>query len=70
MTAAISPYREVRDERRASAGAFVEVYVDAPLAGDEARDVKGLYRKHAPGHIPHFHGCDGSYDPPRDLRSP
>ena len=42
ITAAISPYRAVREECRARSRApFVEVFVDAPLAVTEKRDVKG-----------------------------
>src|SRR5216110_2308547 len=43
ITAAISPYRDVRDEVRGWIENFVEVFVDTPLPVCEARDVKGLY---------------------------
>src|SRR5271157_3868722 len=47
ITAAISPYREIRDENRAHTVAdgapFVEVYANASLDALVARDVKGLY---------------------------
>ena len=46
VSAAISPYREVRDEvRRAVEGdkaAFIEVYVKCPIEVLAQRDVKGL----------------------------
>ena len=45
LVSAIAPYREVRAEIRARLGRFVEVYVNAPLAVCEGRDVKGLYRR-------------------------
>src|SRR5690348_17792560 len=45
ITAAISPYREVRDEVRAQTPGFVEVYVRAPLDTLVERDTKGLYRR-------------------------
>src|SRR5215475_8737524 len=45
ITAAISPYREVRDEVRAQTPGFVEVFVRAPLETLVERDTKGLYRK-------------------------
>ena len=65
ITAAISPYRSIRDELRAKAEApFVEVFVDAPLAVVEARDTKGLYKKARAGLIPHFTGIDDPYEPP------
>ena len=45
LISAISPYREIREEVRSRIGDFVEVYVNAPLAVCEQRDVKGLYKK-------------------------
>ena len=65
LAAAISPYRAVRDEVRASIGDFVEVYVNAPLEVCEARDPKGLYRKARAGNCPAFTGIDDPYEPPR-----
>lgn len=65
ITAAISPYRAIREECRAKSQApFVEVHVDAPLAVTEARDVKGLYAKARAGQIPHFTGVTDPYEPP------
>jgi adenylylsulfate kinase len=42
LAAAISPYRAVRDEVRASIGDFVEVYVNAPLEVCEVARSQGL----------------------------
>jgi adenylylsulfate kinase len=65
ITAAISPYREIRDECRArSQAAFVEVYVDAPLEVVEARDTKGLYKKARAGIIKQFTGISDPYEEP------
>ena len=68
IVAAISPYAATRDDlRRRSEAArhpFVEVYVNAPLATVEARDVKGLYAKARAGVIPHFTGISDPYEPP------
>ncbi|MFN9785852.1 MAG: adenylyl-sulfate kinase [Planctomycetia bacterium] len=65
ITAAISPSRAIRDEARARSEApFVEVFVDAPLAVVEARDVKGLYKKARAGEIPAFTGVSDPYEPP------
>ena len=64
ITAAISPYRAVRDEMRALIGAFVEVFVDAPLEECERRDVKGLYAMARAGEIPEFTGVSDPYEPP------
>jgi len=66
LAAAISPYRAVRDEVRASIGDFVEVYVNAPLEVCESRDPKGLYRQARAGHLPAFTGIDDPYEPPFD----
>ena len=65
ITAAISPYRAIRDELRAKAEApFVEVFVDVPLAVAEQRDPKGLYKKARAGQIPSFTGVTDPYEPP------
>lgn len=64
IVSAISPYREIRDEVRHKIGNFVEVYVNAPLAICEQRDVKGLYKKARAGEIKNFTGIDDPYEPP------
>jgi adenylylsulfate kinase len=64
VTAAISPYRSVRDEVRAQIEHFVEVFVDTPLDVCEARDVKGLYSRARAGGIPEFTGVSDPYEPP------
>lgn len=64
LVSAISPYREIRDEVREKIGDFVEVYVNAPLAVCEQRDVKGLYRKARAGEIKQFTGIDDPYEAP------
>jgi adenylylsulfate kinase len=64
ITAAISPYRDIRDEARAMIKDFVEVYADAPLEVCEERDVKGLYAKARAGEIKGFTGIDDPYEPP------
>jgi adenylyl-sulfate kinase len=64
LVSAISPYRAVRDEVRSSIGAFVEVYVNAPVGVCEARDPKGLYRQARTGELSGFTGVDDPYEPP------
>jgi adenylylsulfate kinase len=64
LVSAISPYRAIRDEVRDKIGNFVEVYVNAPLAVCEQRDVKGLYKKARAGEIKQFTGIDDPYEPP------
>lgn len=66
ITAAISPYREIRDEARAEIGTFVEVFVDCPLEVCEQRDVKGLYAKARSGEIQQFTGISDPYEPPEN----
>jgi len=64
ISAAISPYRAVRDEVRADIGDFVEVFVDCSLDELVRRDVKGLYAKALRGEIEHFTGISDPYEPP------
>jgi len=64
MAAAISPYREVRDEVRGRIPNFVEVYVTCPVEVLAERDVKGLYKRALAGEIPHFTGITDPYEPP------
>jgi adenylylsulfate kinase-like enzyme len=64
VTAAISPYRAVRDEVRGKVDHFVEVFVDTPIEVCEERDVKGLYEKARAGEIPEFTGVSDPYEPP------
>ena len=64
MAAAISPYRDVREEVRKMIGNFIEVYVKCPLDICEQRDIKGLYKKARLGGISHFTGIDDPYEEP------
>ena len=64
ITAAISPYRVIRDEVRAMEPNFVEIYVKAALEVCESRDVKGLYAKARAGEIKGFTGIDDPYEEP------
>jgi adenylylsulfate kinase len=66
VTAAISPYRALRDEMRDQIHNFVEVHVATTLEECEARDVKGLYAKARAGEIPEFTGISDPYEPPLD----
>jgi len=64
ITAAISPYKDLRDLARAEIGNFVEVYVNCPLQVCMQRDVKGLYAKALKGEIANFTGISDPYEPP------
>ena len=70
ITAAISPYREtrndVRDRVQADGSQFIEIYAAATLEECEARDVKGLYADARAGRRPGFTGVDDPYEPPAD----
>jgi len=64
ITAAISPYRALRDELRAEIDNFIEIHVATSFEDCEDRDVKGLYAKARAGEIPNFTGLDDPYEPP------
>lgn len=65
ITAAISPYRDVRRECREMIGEnFIEVFVKCPVEVCASRDVKGLYKKAMAGEIPHFTGVSDPYEEP------
>ncbi|MGA9371513.1 MAG: adenylyl-sulfate kinase [Solirubrobacterales bacterium] len=65
ITAAISPYREIRDEaREMMGGRFIEVFVKASVEVCAERDVKGLYEKAFKGEIKEFTGVSDPYEPP------
>ena len=65
ITAAISPYREIRDEARALMGArFIEIHVKASVEECARRDVKGLYEKAMRGEIKEFTGVSDPYEEP------
>jgi len=68
ITAAISPYRDIRNEVRQSieddGSQFIEVYVKCPIDVLAQRDVKGLYKKALAGEIASFTGVSDPYQEP------
>ena len=64
IVAAVSPYRQARDDARKLVDNFVEVHVDAPLAVCEKRDVKGMYAEARAGKRANFTGVDDPYEHP------
>ena len=64
VVAAISPYRDAREEVKRRIGNFVEVFVDCPVEVLAQRDVKGLYKKAAAGEVANFTGVSDPYEPP------
>ncbi len=66
IAAAISPYKNIRDEVRSTIENFVEVYVKAPIEVLTERDVKGMYKKALAGEIKNFTGVDDPYEAPEN----
>ena len=64
ISAAISPYRDVRDFNREQIKNFIEIYVECSLDKLTERDVKGLYKKALAGEIKNFTGVSDPYEPP------
>jgi bifunctional enzyme CysN/CysC len=66
IVACIAPRAAHREALRNDLGPlYHEVYVKAPLAVCERRDVKGLYAKARRGEIPGFTGLSDPYEPPQ-----
>ena len=71
ITAAISPYADIRAEIRRDTlsegnATFVEIYANAPISALAERDVKGLYKRALAGEIEHFTGISDPYEPPEN----
>lgn len=64
IVSAISPYRVARAEVRGKIPKFIEVYVHAPLAVCEQRDLKGIYARARAGEMQGVTGIDDPYEPP------
>src|SRR5688572_3732442 len=64
ITAAISPYADIRQQVRDSVDNFVEVHVDCSIDELSRRDVKGLYAKALRGEIANFTGVSDPYEAP------
>ncbi|MGM0876137.1 MAG: adenylyl-sulfate kinase [Bacillota bacterium] len=66
LVAAISPFREDRDEVKKifNDGEFIEVYVKCSVEECEKRDPKGLYKKARTGEIKEFTGITQPYEEP------
>ncbi len=73
IVAAVSPYRESRNEVRAmvekagGTGTFVEVWVRCSVEECIKRDVKGMYAKALRGEIQQFTGVSDPYEEPLDA---
>ena len=65
LVSATAPMQRHRDYGRRAAPAFVEVFVDTPLAECENRDPDGLYKKARKGDLRFFPGVGAKYEPPK-----
>jgi adenylylsulfate kinase len=68
LGAAISPYRQSRDDVKRAIESdgirFLEVFVRCPLNTLIQRDVKGLYARALAGEVKHFTGISDPYEEP------
>jgi adenylylsulfate kinase len=64
VVAAISPYRDAREDVKRRIPRFVEVHVDCSIEVLTARDTKGLYKRALAGEIGNFTGISDPYEPP------
>lgn len=64
VVSAIAPYQAMRDALRRMLPGYLEVFVNAPLAVCESRDIKGLYRRFRAGELRAMTGLDDPYEPP------
>lgn len=67
ISAAISPYDEMRKFNRKRIGRFIEVWCKCDLDTLITRDPKGLYERALGGEIKNFTGLDDPYEIPEDA---
>jgi adenylyl-sulfate kinase len=64
VVAALSPYRDAREQLRKEARRFVEVFVDCSMEKLQERDPQGIYRRALAGELREVPGVDVPYEPP------
>jgi adenylyl-sulfate kinase len=64
ICAALSPYRDARDQLRKESRRFVEVFVDCAMEKLQQRDPDGIYRRALAGELTQVPGVDVPYEPP------
>ena len=64
VCAALSPYRDARDQLRKEARRLVEVFVDCGMEKLQQRDPEGIYRRALAGELKDVPGVDVPYEPP------
>jgi adenylyl-sulfate kinase len=65
VCAALSPWRDVRDQLRKEARRFAEVFVDCSMEKLMERDAQGTYKKALSGEAKNVPGVDVPYEPPQ-----
>jgi adenylyl-sulfate kinase len=64
VCAALSPYRDPREQLRREARRFVEVFVDCSMEKLQERDTQGIYKRALAGELKQVPGVDVPYEPP------
>jgi len=64
VAAALSPYRDAREQLRREARRFVEVFVDCSMDRLQERDPQGVYKRALAGELKQVPGVDVPYEPP------
>jgi len=64
IVAAISPYRDAREDVKQKIPNFIEVHVDCSIEVLTARDTKGLYKRALAGDLGNFTGISDPYETP------
>jgi adenylylsulfate kinase len=64
VCAALSPYRDAREQLRKEARRFVEVFVDCSMEKLQQRDAQGIYKRALAGELKQIPGVDVPYEPP------
>jgi adenylyl-sulfate kinase len=64
VCAALSPYRDAREQLRKEARRFVEVFVDCSMEKLQERDAQGIYKRALAGELKEVPGVDVPYEPP------
>jgi adenylylsulfate kinase len=65
VCAALSPWRDVRDQLRKEARRFAEVFVDCSMEKLMERDADGTYKRALAGEAKNVPGVDVPYEPPQ-----
>ena len=64
VCAALSPYRDAREQLRKESRRFVEIFCDCPMEKLQERDPEGIYRRALAGELKQVPGMDMPYEPP------